>query len=187
MRKQWVALLSMLGLAGASIPGQAQVLKGSKSPAQTKAKVDTSAGQAATNNAGAQSNSNLKLKQQTLRQQNQPGKTTGPLTPPPPGQAANKTQLTKGNTAVTKGNTAITKGNGNTAVTKGSPNNTAITKGSPNNTAITKGGGNTAITKGNGNAAITKSNNTQITKGNTAVTKGSSANQTALTKAKGPQ
>ena len=63
MRKQWVALLSMLGLAGASIPGQAQVLKGSKSPAQTKAKVDTGnpAAQAATNNAGAQSNSNLKL------------------------------------------------------------------------------------------------------------------------------
>ena len=50
MRKHWVTLLSMLGLAGASIPGQAQVLKGSKPATETKAKVAPSnaAGQAAT-------------------------------------------------------------------------------------------------------------------------------------------
>src|SRR6476469_6760235 len=84
MRRHWVALLSMLGLAGASVPGQPQVLKG-KPNTETKAKVDPSTGKASVQ-AGGPANSNLKLQQQTLRQQNPPGKTTGPLTPPPPGQ-----------------------------------------------------------------------------------------------------
>jgi hypothetical protein len=175
MRRHWVALLSMLGLAGASVSGQSQVVKGTPNPG-TKAKVAPSntTGQAATQSSAA--NGNLKLKQQTLRQQNRPGKTTGSLTPPPPGQADPALTPPPPGQA---GHHAITKGKSNTAVTKG--NGTAVTKGN-GNTAVTKGSGSAAVTKG-GSAAITKGN-AAVTKGaqSSAVTKGSAASKTAVTK-----
>ena len=161
------------GVGRASVSGQSQVVKGTPNPG-TKAKVAPSntTGQAATQSSAA--NGNLKLKQQTLRQQNRPVKTTGSLTPPPPGQAA-LTPPPPGQA----GHNAVTKGKSNTAVTKG--NGTAVTKGN-GNTAVTKGSGSAAVTKG-GNAAITKGN-AAVTKGaqSSAVTKGSAASKTAVTK-----
>lgn len=153
MRKQWVALLSMVGLTGSGIPVQSQVLKGSttqKTSQKTQVKTGNGSGVVQKTNGS----SKLNLNQQTLRQQNQGGMSGGkkadpltpsaycnankagganPLTPPPPA----------GNQQVTKGNNAATKG-GNYAITKG---NNAVTKGSSNQ-AITKGRSN-AITKGN--------------------------------------
>src|SRR5438045_7788087 len=111
MRKQWVAMLSMLGLAGSVVRVQSQVLKGS-----------TTEKQAVTNekNRGV-TNENIKgsklnLNQQTLRQQNQGGNANGALTPPPPGQTGAR------NYPPTGGNNAVTKGNANNAVTKGNGN-----------------------------------------------------------------
>ncbi len=184
MRKQWVALLSMLGLAGSAMPVRSQVVNGSTSQSKIEHKqVKAVNGSNTAQKTGG--SSKLKLNQQTLRQQNNGGKQNDPLTPSAYCNAANKgnanNQLTPpppggGKQQITKGtsNNAITKGNGNNAVTKGSGNN-AITKGSGNN-AVTKGSGNNAVTKGNGNNAVTKGSlNNAITKGsgNNAVTKGS--------------
>src|SRR6478735_5128651 len=93
MRQQWVALLSVLGLAGSGMRVQSQVLKGS-SPAETKQKT---------------ADPKLGLKQETLRQQNQGSKVNGQLTPPPPGQAGNyPPQTTTGqNNAITKGGSKL--------------------------------------------------------------------------------
>ena len=170
MKKHWVALLSMLGLAGSGLPVQSQVLKGSD---QSKIKGSKTAGNTKVVPQGAEKTngqSKLQLKQQTLRQQKGTG-ANGALTPPPPGQAGNNQQLTKGNQQITKGNQQITKGNSQ-QVTKG---NQQITKG--NSQQITKGN-NQQITKGN-NQQITKGNNQQLTKGNQQLTKA------GLTKATG--
>ena len=152
MRKHWVAMLSMLGLAGSVAPVQSQVLKGSTSQGKTE---HNTAKTVNGNNTGqkAGSSSKLGLSQQTLRQQNQgntsvqltKGSANTQLTPPPPGQQITKdnAQITKGNAQITKGNAQITKGNAQ-MLTKG---NAQITKG---NQAITKG--NQAVTK----ATVTK-------------------------------
>jgi hypothetical protein len=170
MRQQWVALLSMLGLAGSGMPAGAQVLKGSVPPGKTtqNKQVKTAVG----NNAAPNPNGKLTLNQQNLRKQNQGsmngGKQADTMTPSAYCNAVTKgnQQITKGNQQITKGNQAVTKGN--QAITKG---NQAVTKG---NQAITKG--NQAVTKGN--QAITKGNQA-VTKGNQAVTKGNAAQTTA--------
>src|SRR5258708_3223962 len=144
----------MLGLAGSGLPVQSQVLKGSD---QSKIKGSKTAGNTKVVPQGAEKTngqSKLQLKQQTLRQQKGTG-ANGALTPPPPGQAGNNQQLTKGNQQITKGNQQITKGNSQ---------------------QVTKG--NQQITKGN-NQQITKGNNQQLTKGNQQLTKA------GLTKATG--
>ena len=149
MRKQWVALLSMLGLAGAGMPVRSQVLKGSTS--QGKA-VHNPQGKAVNGNAAAQKtggSSKLNLNQQTLRQQNQglkggkqadtmtpsaycktanKGSANNQLTPPPPGQAGARGSA---NRAITKGgsNQAITKGGSNRQLTKGSAVQTTAAAG----------------------------------------------------------
>ncbi|MBZ5523593.1 MAG: hypothetical protein LAP21_15270 [Acidobacteriia bacterium] len=195
MRKQWVALLSMLGLAGPITPVRSQVLKGSAN--QTKAvhnqQVKTTNGSNAVQKTGG--SSKLNLNQQTLRQQNKSsinggkqadtmtpsaycnanrgrtdnfvikGNAKNQLTPPPPGSVGNQ-QITKGSP-----NNAITKGSPNNAITKGSANQ-QITKGSPNN-AITKGSPNNAITKGSANQQLTKGRT------NNAITKGTAVQTTA--------
>jgi hypothetical protein len=146
MRKQWVALLSMLGLTGSSIPVQSQVLKGSTTEKTSQnAQVKTGNGRGVAQKTNG--SSKLNLNQQTLRQQNQGGTSGGKkadpltpsaycnakkagdanrLTPPPPG----------GNQAVTKAsNRAVTKGGSNQAVTKGA-NNQQITKGAAKGNAV---------------------------------------------------
>jgi hypothetical protein len=168
MRKHWVALLSLLGLAGSTVPVDAQVLKGDQAKPATK----PAAKPASTKPANAATtNQKLQVKQQPLRQQNQAagaagqtkaGQNTGTcvqknkaaLTPPPPGQATR--------------NNAITKGN-NTQLTKGNQGKAALTPPPPG-----QANRNNAITKGNNNTQLTKANNTQLTK----------ANNTAVTKAK---
>lgn len=191
MRKHWVALLSMLGLAGGGMRMESQVLKGSKPPAATsKPNTAKTAGQ-----APAANNGKLQVKQQTLRQQNQSGvaaksgqpqkavgQNTGTCRYSEGCQTQNK-QLTKGNQQITKGNQQITKGN--QQITKGNNANKQLTPPPPgqarSNQQLTKGNqqltkGNQQITKGNqqitkGNQQITKGNQ-QITKGNQQVTKG---------------
>jgi hypothetical protein len=164
MRKHWVAMLSMIGLAGSVVRVQSQVLKGSTNPNKpvTNENLKSTKGSKAVQKTG--NSSKLNLNQQTLRQQNQGGvnadKQKGRTISAACPDANN--QLTKGranNQAITKGNQTVTKGN------------QAVTKG---NQQITKGSGNQAITKGNqqitkGNQAITKGNQ-QITKGNAAQT-----------------
>src|SRR5258708_16729483 len=138
----------MLGLAGSGLPVQSQVLKGSD---QSKIKGSKTAGNTKVVPQGAEKTNGqrkLQLKQQTLRQQKGTG-ANGALTPPPPGQAGNNQQLTKGNQQITKGNQQITKGNSQ-QVTKG---NQQITKA--NSQQVTKG-----------NQQNTKNNNHQVTKGN---------------------
>lgn len=167
MRKQWVALLSMLGVTGSGIPVQSQVLKGSttqKTSQNTQVKTGNGSSVAQKTNGS----SKLNLNQQTLRQQNQGGMSGGkkadPLTPSAycnANKAGGANRLTPpppaGNQQATKGNNAVTKGGSNQAVTKGG--NQAITKG---NNAVTKGSSNQAITKGRSNA-ITKGNAVQTT------------------------
>jgi hypothetical protein len=171
MRKQWVALLSMLGLAGSGMPVRSQVVKGSAG--QGKA-VHNPQAKAVNGNAAIQrtnGSSKLNLNQQTLRQQNQglkggkqadtmtpsaycKGRANNQLTPPPPGGA---------NKAVTKGgsNQAVTKGGSNQAVTKGGSNQ-FVTKGGSNQ-AVTKGGSNPFVTKGGSNRQVTKGSAVQTT------------------------
>src|SRR5258708_12428688 len=136
----------MLGLAGSGLPVQSQVLKGSD---QSKIKGSKTAGNTKVVPQGAEKTngqSKLQLKQQTLRQQKGTG-ANGALTPPPPGQAGNNQQLTKGNQQITKGNSQqITKGN------------QQITKG--NDQQITKG-----------NQQITNANTQQLTKATHQITK----------------
>jgi hypothetical protein len=206
MRKHWVALLSMLGLAGGGMRMESQVLKGSKPSTATESKVKSAktAGQ-----APAANNGKLQVKQQTLRQQNpsgvaaksgQPqkavGQNTGTCRYSEGCQTQNK-QLTKGNQQITKGNQQITKGNNaNKQLTPPPPGQA----GARSNQQLTKG--NQQLTKGNqqitkGNQAITKGNNQQITKGNQQITKGNQqitkGNQqitkgnTAVTKAAAPK
>jgi hypothetical protein len=119
MRKQWVALLSVLGLTGPVPQSESQVLKGS------------TPNQAVTNETvkknDIKQNPKLDLKQQTLRQQSPgSGKQADPLSPSAECNkaGANNQQLTKGakannqltppppggNNAITKGNNALTKG-----------------------------------------------------------------------------
>src|SRR5437899_728646 len=84
MRKQWAAMLSMLGLAGPVVRVQSQVLKGSSQPVTnekngaTNKSVKTGAtAQKTTGNAGK-----LNVNQQTLRtNQGTGGKQADPLTP----------------------------------------------------------------------------------------------------------
>src|SRR5258708_592912 len=196
MRKQWVALLSMLGLTSAGMPLRSQVVKGSTSQGKTvhNSQVKAVNGNNAVQKTGG--SSKLNLNQQTLRQQNgatgggkqadtmtpsaycnvNKGKANAQLTPPPTG----------GNQQVTKGspNNQVTKGNANNAVTKGG-NNQQVTK-TPPNYAVTKGSANNAVTKGSPNNQVTKvgnlqvtNANQQITKGNQQVTKGSAVQTTA--------
>jgi hypothetical protein len=190
MQKQWLAVLSMLGLAGSAARVQPQVLKGSTPPVKphaTKTTNQVKTNQSIVSPRDPATNGKLQVNQQTLRQQNQgaatgAGKyanTTGKtLTPSTRGQSG--TSVVKGgnNQQVTKGNNQqVTKGN-NQQVTKG--NNQQVTKG--NNQQVTKGNqqvtkGNNAVTKNN-YTAVTKSNNNAVTKSNNnAVTKGTANNQ----------
>ena len=147
MRKQWVALLSMVGLTGSGIPVQSQVLKGSttqKTSQKTQVKTGNKSGVAQKTNGS----SKLNLNQQTLRQQNQGGMSGGkkadPLTPSAycnANKAGGANRLTPpppaGNQQVTKGNNAVTKGSSNQAITKGRSN--AITKGNAVQTTAAAG------------------------------------------------
>jgi hypothetical protein len=185
MRKQWVAMLSLLGLAGPAVRLQSQVLKGSSQAAtnennRTATNKSVKTGQTAqktTGNAGK-----LNVNQQTLRQQNQAsgtgGKQADPLTPsaycngrkqgtannqltPPPPGAANQSVTKTNNVAVTK-----TGRNGQTAVTKtGRDGQTAVTKtGRDGQTAVTKTGrdGQTAVTKTGRDGQLNKTNNLPV-------------------------
>ena len=197
MHKQWLAMLSVLGLAGSAGRIQGQVLKGS---VPAKGKTSTSKTNI-TSPRDAATGSKLQVNQQTLRNQNQGsiksqtgntgtcGATKADAAHLTGVKGGANTQLTKANAnnQITKGNAnnAITKGNANNAITKGNANN-AITKGNANN-AVTKGNANNALTKGNANNQLTKgSSNAQLTKANNSqLTK---AGDSALTKAKtGPQ
>jgi hypothetical protein len=170
MRKNWVALLSLLGLASSTVPADAQILKGDVAKVKPAAKPAVTKPTNANPARAAGNSQKLQVKQQTLRQQNQAAGAAGQtkaavntgtcaqkgkaaLTPPPPGQAARNSQLTKGNAQLTKGN--------NSQLTKA--NNAQLTKA---NRQLTKG--NNALTKGNN--ALTKGNNA-LTKGNNALTK----------------
>lgn len=92
MHKHWVALLSIAGLAGSTVPVESQVLKGSdvktESESSGKSKGKTNASGKAAKKKGS---GKLGVKQQTVRQQNQP---------------AGNTELTKG---AKGGNPALTK------------------------------------------------------------------------------
>ena len=86
MRKHWVALLSIAGLTGSSIPGESQVLKGS----ETKTESKTNEKSKGKTKSGKDKKGKLGVKQQTVRKQNQPGGDTA-ITK---GKAGNQ-QLTK--------------------------------------------------------------------------------------------
>jgi hypothetical protein len=140
MRKHWVGLLSMLGLAGSSMPAVSQVLKGSSAAAESKIKlqksqVEKSAATQASQDkwkkgssevGSVQSNASqkqLQLKQETLRtQQTAQGE---------------KNALTKA-----KDDAALTKASanksGNSALTKAKSSKSALTKASSNRQALTK-------------------------------------------------
>jgi hypothetical protein len=177
MRKQWVALLSMLGLANAAMPVRSQVLKGSsQSKTAHNNKVKAVNGSNAVQKTGG--SSKLNLEQQTLRQQNNGvggGKQADTMTP---SAYCNKGNTGKANNQLTPpppGGNAVTKGSNNQKVTK-TPPNYAVTKGSAN--AVTKGSAN-AVTKGSANA-VTKGSANAVTKGSAnAVTKGSAVQTTA--------
>jgi hypothetical protein len=156
MRKQWMAMLSVLGLAGPAV--QSQVVNGTtngNSQTTNSNKVDKSS---IVSPRDPQSGQKLKVNQKTLRQQ---GGTSN-------GQKLGQTQTQPASAACTtqvKGNNQLTPpppGGNNQAVTKG---NNQVTKG---NNQVTKG--NNQVTKGNNQ--VTKGNN-QVTKGNNQVTKGS--------------
>jgi len=108
MHKHWIAMLSIAGFAGSTVPVKSQPLDDNK--ATTEKKTDKSAAKTnAAGKVGKKNNSSGKLavKQQTVRQQNQPS-------------APGKQTVGPGNKQITKGNKAqITKGN-NAQVTKGS-------------------------------------------------------------------
>jgi type II secretory pathway pseudopilin PulG len=97
MHKRWIALLPIAGLAGAAVPAVAQTTKDAK----TKAEKD-----AAAKAAKQAEDAKLKVKQETLRQQNQPnaGKTleTGTCAPGDKAITKGKSQLTKGKAAPAK-------------------------------------------------------------------------------------
>ncbi|HLY92034.1 MAG TPA: hypothetical protein VKQ89_02140 [Candidatus Angelobacter sp.] len=134
MRKQWVALLSMLGLAISAMPAQSQVLKGSDNQTGVNGKRGQNT---------ADSSNKLQLKQRALKQQNQPGGAggqNGALTK----ADANRAALTKG----ANNNGALTKGAGNNALTKGG--NNSLTKGA--NNSLTKASNAKSLTK----ASLTK-------------------------------
>src|SRR5579864_1111303 len=170
MHKQWLAMLSVLGLAGSAGRIQGQVLKGS---VPAKGKTSTSKTNI-TSPRDAATGSKLQVNQQTLRNQNQGSiKSQTGNTGTCGATKADAAHLTgvKGGA-----NTQLTKANANNQITKGNANN-AITKGNANN-ALTKGNANNQLTKGSSNAQLTKANNSQLTK----------AGDSALTKAKtGPQ
>jgi hypothetical protein len=153
MRQQWVALLSMLGMAGSGMPAGAQVLKGSAPQSKTTANKQTKA--VTGSNPAPNPNGKLNLTQQNLRKQNQGsmngGKQKDTMTP---SAYCNGATAARGNQQLTPPpNQAVTKGSGNQQVTKG---NQMVTKG---NQQVTKG--NKMITKGN----------QQVTKGNQQITK----------------
>lgn len=167
MRKNWVALLSLLGLAASAVPADAQILKGDAAKLKKRTVKSTATKQAARSASAVTSKQKLHVKQQTLRRQNQRAGAAGQtkaavntgtcaqkgkaaLTPPPPGMAGNK-QLTKGNHA------QLTKAN-NAQLTKA--NNRQLTKA--NNAQLTKAN-NAQLTKAN-NKQLTKANNSQLTK-----------------------
>ncbi|HWZ45815.1 MAG TPA: hypothetical protein VNW97_20240 [Candidatus Saccharimonadales bacterium] len=115
MRKHLAALLSIFGLAGSAVPGGAQVLKGSKPPVTNENSKTTQKVQPGGQNKG------LKLKQQTVRKQENDA-TKGQTKAAAPAQkltlkqenlrnatGKNAGQLTKGNQQITKGNQQITK------------------------------------------------------------------------------
>lgn len=77
MRKYLVALLSITGLAGFGVPLKSQVLKGGKVEAQSQAQTDKAKGDVKKNGG---KDSNLKVKQQTVREQNQPNADNKALT-----------------------------------------------------------------------------------------------------------
>jgi hypothetical protein len=186
MRKQWVALLSVLGLTGSVMRSESQVLKGSKP--------DT---QAATNETvkknPAVQNPKLDLKQQTLRQQNPAGVANKAPGAKAVGQNTGTCRYSEGcNNQVTKGNKLDLKqqtlrqqnpGAGKQAdpltpsaycnKNQTAANNQQLTKGAKANNQLTPPppGVNTSVTRRD-NQQITKGNNA-ITKGNNAVTKGS--------------
>jgi hypothetical protein len=112
MHKHWLALLSIAGLAGSTVPVEAQAVKDGKVKAESK----TDKSKAKFNATGKKgSGGKLTVKQQTVRQQNQ-------AAPP-----AFETWYGKKNAQITKGDKAqLTKGN-NPQLTKG--NNPQLTKG----------------------------------------------------------
>jgi hypothetical protein len=188
MHKQWLAMLSVIGLAGSGARVQGQVLKGSTNPAK---------GSQATKNTNQVKTSNsansgkLSVNQQTLRQQNQGGAAGSQNYPPT--TVGGKNAVTKGNASVAN-NAALTKGNGNAALTK-AKTDAAITKGGTNNqltkaktdvksnAALTKGT-NSQLTKG-ANSQFTKASNSQLTKGaNSQLTKGANNQLTKATNTK---
>lgn len=174
MRKHWVALLSLLGLAGSTLPADAQIFMGKVAKVRQRAARSTATQHAARQAKAVTSGQKLHVKQQTLRQQNRAAGAAGQtkaavntgtcaqkgkaaLTPPPPGKAARNSQLTKGNAQLTKANHAqLTKANNN-QLTKA--NNSQLTKA--NNAQLTKA--NRQLTKAN-NSQLTKANNSQLTK-----------------------
>jgi membrane-associated HD superfamily phosphohydrolase len=189
MRKHWVALLSLLGLAASTVPADAQILKGDVAKLKKRDVKSTAVKPAARQTNAATNKQKLQVKQQTLRQQNQRAGAAGQtkaavntgtcaqkgkaaLTPPPPGKAAltppppGKAALTPPppgmarNKQLTKGNHAqLTKAN-KSQLTKA--NNAQLTKA--NNRQLTKAN-NAQLTKAN-NAQLTKANNKQLTKAN---------------------
>lgn len=100
MHKRWIALLPIAALAGSAVPAVAQTTKDAKTKAESKAKAEKDAAGKAAKQA---EDAKLKVKQETLRQQNQPnaGKTleTGTCAPGAGDKAITKgkdKQLTKG-------------------------------------------------------------------------------------------
>ena len=109
MHKHWVALLSIAGLAGSTVPAGSQPLDDTKTTTENKTDKSATKTNAAGKVGKKNSSGKLAVKQQTVRQQNQPS-------------APGKQTIGPGNKRITKGNKAqITKGN-NAQVTKGSKN-----------------------------------------------------------------
>ena len=165
MQKQWLAMLSVLGLAGSAVRVQSQVPKG---PNPIKGSQKTTNTKPVKNNQSIVSprdpatGSKLQVNQQTLRQQNQGGAAGGKNAIPKPytgGVKANNDRLTKGQndaalTTKAGGSNSLTKAKNNAALTKGTANN-QLTK-AKNNAALTKASANNQLTKAKNNTALTK-------------------------------
>jgi hypothetical protein len=121
MRKHLVALFSIFGLAGSTLPAQSQVLKGSKptpNSIETKRKLEKNASESKAlkhdadiklKKSGQEANaasSNAQIKMNKSNALTVKQTTVGHATSP---QTSSKTALTKGNQQITKGNNALTK------------------------------------------------------------------------------
>jgi hypothetical protein len=151
MRKQWMAMLSVLGLAGPAV--QSQVVNGATNGNSQTTNSNKVSKSSIVSPRDPQSGQKLRVKQQTLRQQG--GASNG--------QKLGQTQAQSPSTACT-GTSVQAKGNNQLTPPPPGGSNQAVTKG---NNQVTKG--NNQVTKGNNQ--VTKGNN-QVTKGNNQVTKG---------------